>query len=82
MADAGGDNHILLTTDHPRSMRTLAWTRTFRHSRVFCLQPGDGERACGVTSGSARCWRRASTGACRRAAERSMRKRSRRASPC
>lgn len=47
MADAGGDNHILLTTDHPRSMRTLAWTRTFRHSRVFCLQPGDGERAWG-----------------------------------
>ena len=32
MADAGGDNHILLTTDHPRSMRTLAWTRTFRQA--------------------------------------------------
>ena len=45
MPDAGGDNHILITTDHPQSMRTLAWTRQFRQSRVFCLQGGDGERA-------------------------------------
>lgn len=47
MPDAGGDNQILITTDHPRSMRTLAWTRQFRQSRVFCLQGGDSERAWG-----------------------------------
>ncbi|WP_119068521.1 ThuA domain-containing protein [Aggregatilinea lenta] len=45
MPDAAGDNHILLTTDHPRSMRTLAWTRLHRESRVFCLQGGDDPRA-------------------------------------
>ena len=38
MADAAPDNDILLTTDHPRSMKTLAWTRQHRQSRVFCLQ--------------------------------------------
>lgn len=49
MPDAGGDNHILITTDHPQSMRTLGWTRRFRQSRVFCLQGGDGERAWATT---------------------------------
>lgn len=44
MPDAAGENHILITTDHPRSMTTLAWTRQHRRSRVFCLQGGD-ERA-------------------------------------
>lgn len=33
-------NHILLTTTHPQSMQALAWTRTFRDSRVFCYQSG------------------------------------------
>jgi hypothetical protein len=45
MPDAGGDNHILLTTDHPRSMATLAWIRQHRASRVFCLQGGDDQRS-------------------------------------
>lgn len=39
-ADAADGNQILLTTDHPKSMRTLAWTRTHRGSRVFCFQCG------------------------------------------
>lgn len=33
-------NTVLLTTDHERSTRTLAWTRQYRQSRVFCLQSG------------------------------------------
>jgi len=40
MADAREGSEILLTVDHPRSMRTIAWTRTFRNSRVFCLELG------------------------------------------
>jgi hypothetical protein len=40
MTDAAADNHILVTTDHPRSMTTLAWVRQHRLSRVFCLQAG------------------------------------------
>ena len=40
MADAGSDSHILLTTDHPKSMQTLAWTRKYKNARVFCLESG------------------------------------------
>jgi type 1 glutamine amidotransferase len=40
MANAGDDSHILLTTDHPKSMRTLAWTRQVGQARVFCLESG------------------------------------------
>ena len=40
MADAGDDSEVLLTTDHPRSMRTLAWTRAHKNARVFCFQSG------------------------------------------
>jgi len=44
MASAGDDNEILLTTDHPECMRTLAWTRTFGKARVFCLQSGHDDQ--------------------------------------
>jgi len=42
MADAepANGNQILLTANHPRSMKTLAWTRLHGNSRVFCLQSG------------------------------------------
>ena len=40
MADAGEDSEVLLTTSHPKSMRTLAWTRTHKNARVFCYQCG------------------------------------------
>ena len=38
--DAMEGSHILLTTEHPECMRTIAWTRRHRQSRVFCLQSG------------------------------------------
>ncbi|NUQ01981.1 MAG: ThuA domain-containing protein [Armatimonadetes bacterium] len=44
-ADAGPGNHLLVTYDHPRSLRTIAWTRTWRESRVFCYQAGHDDRA-------------------------------------
>jgi type 1 glutamine amidotransferase len=43
MADAGADSHVLLTTTHPRSLRTLAWTRTHKKARVFVLASGHGK---------------------------------------
>jgi type 1 glutamine amidotransferase len=46
MADAMpvDGNTILLTVDHPQSMKTLAWTRQYRNARVFCWQSGhDGQ---------------------------------------
>ncbi len=38
-------NHTLLTTDHPDSCTTLAWTRTFRDSNVFCYLAGHDHEA-------------------------------------
>jgi hypothetical protein len=44
MADAGADSEILLTTDHRKSMTTIAWTRTCGQARVFCNELGhDGQ---------------------------------------
>lgn len=40
MASPGEDSHALLTVDHPRSMKTIAWTRAYRDTRVFCFQSG------------------------------------------
>jgi len=40
MTDAGADSHVLLTYDHPKSMKTIAWTRQFGQSRVFNYQAG------------------------------------------
>jgi type 1 glutamine amidotransferase len=40
MDDVGQDSHVLLTVDHPKSMRTIAWTRQFGVARVFCLASG------------------------------------------
>jgi type 1 glutamine amidotransferase len=45
-AEPDQGNTILLTTPHDRSMRTLAWTRQHRESRVFCFQSGH----------DAQCW--------------------------
>lgn len=40
MADAGQGNNILLTAEHKKSMKTIAWTRNVNDARVFCFQCG------------------------------------------
>ena len=45
MAEPDPDSHILLTTQHPQSMRALAWTRQFRDARVFCCALGHDSKA-------------------------------------
>jgi type 1 glutamine amidotransferase len=40
MPEAGGGNRVLITTEHSPSVRTIAWTRQYRNSRVFCFQCG------------------------------------------
>ena len=40
MADARPGSEILLTIDHPTSMKTIGWTRQYKKSRVFCFQSG------------------------------------------
>jgi hypothetical protein len=40
MLDAGPGNEILLEVQHPKSMKTLAWTRQVRDTRIFCFQSG------------------------------------------
>ena len=38
--DLAPDSTVLLTTDHPNSMRHIAWTRQYRNARVFNFQSG------------------------------------------
>jgi uncharacterized protein len=45
MRDAGEGSEVLLTVEHPRSMRTIGWTRAYRRSRVFCFQLGHDAQA-------------------------------------
>jgi len=40
MADAGPGSEILLTVEHPKSMKTIGWTRPFKKARVFCFESG------------------------------------------
>lgn len=40
MAEPAPDNHVLVTTDNPLSVRAVAWTRTYKNSRVFCYASG------------------------------------------
>ncbi|MDR1024177.1 MAG: ThuA domain-containing protein [Treponema sp.] len=37
-------NHILIGTDNPTSMKSLAWTRQYRNSRVFACASGHDNR--------------------------------------
>ena len=43
--DPGTDSHVLLTTDHPACMHTLAWARTYQNARVFCYESGHDHQA-------------------------------------
>jgi len=45
MHDAGAGSEILLTVEHPRSMKTIAWTRQHGQARVFCLELGHDNAA-------------------------------------
>ncbi len=40
MVDAGEDSEILLSVEHEKSMKHIAWTRQAGKSRVFCFQSG------------------------------------------
>jgi type 1 glutamine amidotransferase len=44
MPEVGADSHLLITYDHPKSVRTIAWTRMHGASRVFCYQAGHDDR--------------------------------------
>jgi type 1 glutamine amidotransferase len=44
--DPPGDaSQVLLTTDHPQSMKPIGWTHPHRNARVFCYQSGHGPGA-------------------------------------
>ena len=38
-------NHLLISTDNEKSMKTLAWTRKYKNSRVFLYASGHDNRA-------------------------------------
>ncbi len=45
MEDAAPDSEILITTEAPDCIHTIAWTRKFGKSRVFCLELGHDNQA-------------------------------------
>jgi len=45
MKDAGQGSEIVLAADHPKSMKTIAWTRKYKNARIFCYQSGHDNRA-------------------------------------
>ena len=40
MASAEAGSEVLITYDHPHSMKTIAWTRQHKDARVFCYEAG------------------------------------------
>ena len=40
MDEPGEGSEVMLTTDHPNSMRAIAWARQYGRSRVMCYQSG------------------------------------------
>ena len=48
MPEPDAESHVLLTTQHPQSMRALAWTRQYRDARVFCCVLGYDHTAYGA----------------------------------
>lgn len=47
MDSASAGSTILLTTDHPNSMKTIAWTREYQASRVLCYESGHDQSTYG-----------------------------------
>lgn len=40
-----GENTVLITTEHPNSMKTIAWVRKYGDARVFCYESGHDNKA-------------------------------------
>ncbi len=40
-----GENTPIITTVHPNSMHTIAWTREYKGSKVFCYESGHDNKA-------------------------------------
>jgi hypothetical protein len=45
MDEPGADSRVLVTADHPLSMRAIAWARRFGNARVFCYVSGHDDTA-------------------------------------
>ena len=45
MKDTSEGSHILLTVEHPNSMKNVGWVRKYRNSRVFCFASGHDNEA-------------------------------------
>ena len=45
VGEPDGDSEILLYTENPKSMRSIAWTRRYKNARVFCFQSGHDHNA-------------------------------------
>jgi type 1 glutamine amidotransferase len=45
MAEPGAGTRVLVKTDHPNSMKTLAWTRSYEGLRVACCVLGHDAKA-------------------------------------
>ena len=42
--EVSDDNNVLLTTDHPESMKIIGWTRDRPAGRTFCFQSGHDDQ--------------------------------------
>ena len=42
--EVGVGSHVLLTTEHPGSMKTIGWTRNRANARTFCFQSGHDDQ--------------------------------------
>ena len=40
MGEPDLDSHMLLTTNHPKCMKSIGWARQYNDTRVFCFQSG------------------------------------------
>ena len=45
VGEPDGDSEILLFTEDPKSMRSIAWARRYKNARVFCFQSGHDHNA-------------------------------------
>lgn len=45
MQEPSADSKVLLTTEHPDSMRSIAWVKEQEHKRIFCFACGHDAQA-------------------------------------